>query len=178
MSIDLSNIYKINKDDKVFIDTNILIFLFSPDFVYSKKYQIDKYSNIYTKLLENNCKLYINSHVVSEFINKCLRIDFEKNFQDDDKTKDFKKDYRSSNRYDDTLKLILRELEKFINFNVEQINDNFNNFMIFDEYQKCNNADFNDLIIARNVIDNNLKLLSDDSDFNTYEGINTNWYIQ
>jgi len=177
MSIDLSNIYKINKDDKVFIDTNILIFLFSPDFVSSKKYQIDKYSNIYTKLLENNCKLYVNSHVISEFFNKCLRIDFEKNFQDDDKTKDFKKDYRSSNRYNDTLKLILRELEKFISFNVKQINDDFNSFMISDEYKKYNKADFNDLIIAKNVIDNNLKLLSDDSDFDTYEGINRNWYL-
>jgi predicted nucleic acid-binding protein len=177
MNIDMSNMYNVNQDDKVFIDTNILIFLFSPDFVSSKEYQIDKYSNIYGKLIENNCELFINSHVVSEFINKCLRIDFEKNFQDEEKTKDFKKDYRESQRYRDTLSLVLKQLEKFIEINVSQLDDDFKSFNIFEQYEENEKSDFNDLIIAKNVIDNKLKLLSDDGDFNNYEGINTNWYL-
>ena len=88
--------YKIDKDEKIFIDTNILIFLFSPSFVSSKEYQVDKYSKILDILITNNNELYINSLVVSEYINRCLRIDFEKSFQDDRRTKDFKNDYRSS----------------------------------------------------------------------------------
>lgn len=177
MSIDISNIYKINKNDKVFIDTNILIFLFSPDFVSSKKYQIDKYSTIYGKLIENNCELFINSHVVSEFINKCLRIDFEKNFQDEKRTQDFKIDYRESARYKETLFLVLKQLKKFINVNVSQLDDDFMNFSIFDEYKDNEKSDFNDLIIAKNIISKDLKLLSDDGDFNNYSEINTNWYM-
>ena len=59
----------------------------------SKDYQFDKYSSIYAKLVENKCKLFINSHIVSEFINRCLRIDFEKNVQDISRSKDFKADY-------------------------------------------------------------------------------------
>ncbi len=178
MSMDFSNLYKIDKNDKVFIDTNILIFLFSPDFVNSQEYQVEQYANIYGKLIENECELFINSHVVSEFINKCLRIDFEKNFQDRDRSKDFKKDYRTSSRYEQSLNLILKELKKFTNKNVKQISDNFENFIIFNEYKNHHKSDFNDLIIAKNVIDNNLKLLSDDGDFDVYEKIDTNWYIK
>lgn len=178
MSMDFSDIYKINKDDKVFIDTNILIFLFSPDFVSSEEYQVDKYSNLYGKLIEKKCELYINSHVVSEFINLCLRIDFNKNFQNKEKTKDFKKDYRGTPQYNDTLSMILKQLNKFMKLNVSQIDDNFSHFDINSEYKKNNNSDFNDLIIARNVIDNKLKLLSDDSDFSDYSEINTNWYLE
>ena len=76
MSIDFSSTYNITESDKVFIDANILIFLFSPDFVSSHDYQVDKYSSIYALLLEKNCELYVNSHVISEFINKCLRTRF------------------------------------------------------------------------------------------------------
>jgi len=177
MSLDFTNIYHIREDESVFIDTNILIFLFSPDFVNSKKYQVDKYSNIYAKLIEKNCKLFINSHVISEFINKCLRIDFEKNFQNEEKTKNFKKDYRISQRYEDTLSLILKELKKFISLNVNQLSDDFNNFEIFTQYSETIHSDFNDLIIAKNVIDNNLKLLTDDSDFDNHDNIDTNWYL-
>ncbi len=177
MNIDFSTIYNISSDDKVFIDTNILIFLFSPDFVSSKEYQVDKYSKIYELLLQNNCSLYINSHVVSEFINKCLRIDFDRNVQDENRTKIFKEDYRGTQRYKDTLKTILKELKKFLSLNVTQLNDNFSNFDILEEYEKNLIADFNDLIIANNVIENNLYLLSDDGDFSSYEQINTNWYL-
>jgi len=177
MSIDFIDMYKIDKNDRVFIDTNILIFLFSPDFVSSSDYQIDKYANIYSKLLEKKCELFINSHVVSEFINRCLRIDFEKNFQDEKKTKNFKKDYRGSSQYKETLSIILKELNKFMSLNVSQIDDSFSSFDINSEYKENDNSDFNDLIIARNVIDNKLKLLSDDRDFSNYSEININWYL-
>lgn len=52
MTINMSNTFKINSDDKVFIDTNILVFLFSPDFVHSKKSQIDRYSSVFEKSIE------------------------------------------------------------------------------------------------------------------------------
>jgi len=177
MSIDFSSTYRITEADKVFIDANILIFLFSPDFVSSNDYQVDKYSTIYAMLLENNCKLYVNSHVISEFINKCLRIDFNRNIQNEARTKLFKNDYRNTQRYRETLSIILRELKKFLDLNVFQIDDNFSIFQIFEEYNTNIESDFNDLIIARNVIDNNLQLLSDDGDFSNYDEIDTSWYL-
>lgn len=55
MNIDFSSTYKISSEDRVFIDTNILIFLFSPDFVSSKEYQIDRYSKVFEMLVQNGC---------------------------------------------------------------------------------------------------------------------------
>ena len=60
MNIDFSSTYKISSEDRVFIDTNILIFLFSPDFVSSKEYQIDRYSKVFEMLVQNGYKLSCN----------------------------------------------------------------------------------------------------------------------
>lgn len=174
--IELSDVYKINASDKVFIDTNILIFLFSPSFVSSKRFQVDKYSSIVEKLVEKQCTLYINSLVIAEFINRCLRLDFEKNFNKDG-DKNYKKDYRPSPEYQETLKLVLKELKKFLKIST-QINDYFESFDVLDTCNRYLESDFNDLIIADTVKKNDLKLLSDDGDFKNTLGIDTEWYLK
>ncbi len=172
--IDVSSLYKVSENEQVFIDTNILIFLFSPDFVSSNERNIEQYSKILEILLEKDAKLHISSIVVSEFINRILRIGYEKNR---DKYPDFKKDYRNSSEYKETLKLILKELKKILKIS-HKINDDFDEFDILSWYQKDINQDldFNDLHIAYLVEKNNLKLLSNDSDFKNF-GIDTKWYM-
>ena len=172
--IDLSSLYKISEDEKVFVDTNILIYLFSPDFVSSNTRHIEQYSKIFDLLLQHNAKLYISSIVISEFINRILRIDYEKNRE---LYPDFKQDYRKSQEHKDTLKLILKELKKILKIS-HKIDDTFSNFNLLSWYQKDSNynLDFNDLQIAFIVERNNLKLLSNDSDFENF-GINTKWYL-
>lgn len=173
--IDMSKAYKISADDQVFIDTNILIFLFSPSFVNSKKYQVNKYSAIFEKLIEKKCNLYINQTVVSEFINKCLRLDFAINYNKDG-SKDYKQDYRPSPEYQATLKIVLKELKKVLRF-TKAVNDDFESFDIINQLT-CNiESDFNDLIIADTVQKKNFKLLSDDGDFKQL-GINIDWYLK
>lgn len=172
----MSNIYNIRKEDQVFIDTNILIFLFSPSsIIKSPTYQIKKYSAVFTKLIENKCNLYVNSHVVSEFINRCLRDDFNNNFNIN-MDKDYKKDYRGSNEYKKTIKIVLKQLKKFLS-TTNHINDDFESFDITKAYETTVESDFNDLIIADTVKKNNLKLLTDDNDFKTSLGIEINWYL-
>ena len=173
--MDFSAMYKIAKEDRVFIDTNILIFLFSPDFVSSHEYQVDKYSKILELLLMNNNELYINSLVISEYINRCLRIDFEKNFQDKNRTKDFKRDYRDSERYTQTLRLIKKSLKKFLKQNVKQINDGFEEIDILEELNHLDKLDFNDLMIVKSIETYGLKLLSDDGDFRGR--VDIDWYL-
>ncbi len=178
MSIDFSSAYKINKNDNVFLDTNILIFLFSPDFVSSNEYQVDTYSKIFEMLVEKQNNMYINSLVVSEFLNRCLRIDFDKNFQDDNKSKHYKNDYRGSSEYKQTLNILLKLLHKMLNvFKIQQLDDDFSKFETISEFEKSDELDFNDLVISRTVLNQNLKLLSDDKDFDNYDGINTKWYL-
>lgn len=174
--IDVSNIYNIKKEDKVFVDTNILIFLFSPSsIIKSSTYQIQKYSAVFTKLVENKCDLYVNSHVVSEFINRCLRDDFNNNFNING-DKDYKKDYRGSVEYNTTIKIVLKQLKKFM-VTSKHINDDFESFDLSKAYDTTSESDFNDLIIADTVKKNNLKLLTDDNDFKTSLGIDINWYL-
>jgi predicted nucleic acid-binding protein len=59
-----------------------------------------------------------------------------------------------------------------------KIGDDFDDFDVLDWYKKDtnNDLDFNDLHIAFIVDKNNLKLLTNDSDFGNF-GINTNWYL-
>lgn len=174
--IDVSNIYNIKKEDRVFIDTNILIFLFSPSsIIKSSNHQIQKYSAVFTKLVENKCDLYVNSHVVSEFINRCLRDDFKSNFNISG-DKDYKKDYRGSPEYNKTIKIVLKQLKKFM-ATTKHINDDFESFDISKAYDATNESDFNDLIIADTINKNNLKLLTDDNDFKISLGINIDWYL-
>jgi len=172
--IDVSSLYKISETDKVFIDANILIYLFSPDFVSSKERHIEQYSKILEILLQKNAQLYISSIVISEFINRVLRIDYEKN---KDTYPDYKRDYRKSEEYKETLKLVLKELKKILKISC-QINDEFSEFDILNWHQKDNNQDldFNDLHIAFIVKKNDFKLLSNDMDFENF-GINTKWYM-
>lgn len=173
--IDVSEIYKIKSTDKVFVDTNILIFLFSPSYVQSNHNQIEKYSAIFTSLVKNKCTLYVNSHVVSEFINRCLRIDFDNNYNING-DKNYKKDYRVSQEYLKTIQIVLKELKKFLKL-ANHINDDFVSFDISTAYTTTKESDFNDLIIADTVRKNNLKLLSDDGDFKNSLGIDIDWYL-
>ncbi|MDN5058238.1 type II toxin-antitoxin system VapC family toxin [Aliarcobacter butzleri] len=174
--IDVSNIYNIKKEDRVFVDTNILIFLFSPSsIIKSSTHQIQKYSAVFAKLLENKCDLYVNSHVVSEFINRCLRDDFNSNFNING-DKDYKKDYRGSIEYNTTIRIVLKQLKKFMATS-KHINDDFESFDLSKAYDTTSESDFNDLIIADTVKKNNLKLLTDDNDFKTSMGIDINWYL-
>lgn len=173
--IDMSKAYKISADDQVFIDTNILIFLFSPSFVNSNKFQVKKYSAIFQTMIEKKCNLYLNELVISEFINKCMRLDFAHNFNTDG-SKDYKRDYRPSPEYQATLKIVLKELKKVLRF-TKAINDDFESFDVINQLTSNVKSDFNDLIIADTVQKKNLKLLSDDGDFKQL-GINTDWYLR
>lgn len=173
--INMDNLHKITSEDKVFVDTNILIFLFSPSFVNSHHYQVEKYSSLYGKLLNVGSELYVNELVISEFINRCMRIDFERNFNQNG-NKDYKTDYRISSEYDKTLRIVLKQVKKILK-NVKQIDNNFKTFDIVGSVSSNLKTDFNDLIIADTVRKNSLKLLSNDRDFKKDLGINTDWYL-
>ncbi len=177
MKLDLSKLYNISGEEKVFIDTNVLVFLFSPFSMaaYNQSAR-DKYSEIFDLLVKKGAEIYVNSIVISEYINVCLRLDFDKNFNMTNK-KDFKKDYRGSHEYKITLKSILGELKK-IGKLTNRINDDFIKFDLISEYTVDINLDFNDTLIAETVIDNSLKLLTDDRDFNNYKSINIEWYYR
>ena len=62
-------------------------------------------------------------------------------------------------------------LENWPNHNVRPFHRLEASFEILEECKKNTNMDFNDLIIAKSAVSNNLKLLTDDKDMSTYPNI-------
>lgn len=161
--MNLGNLYSFNSEDKVLVDANILLFVFCP--LSTNENKIDTYSDVFQTLKESNSKLFLCSTVISEFINSWLRIDFKKHMLRKDSSKDFKKDYRVSTRYKTVMQQILKQIKKlYNNYNINHVNDTFESFDIEEAYSEKEN-DFNDLLIAHISYKYDLKILSDDRDF-------------
>jgi predicted nucleic acid-binding protein len=158
------------KNKNILIDTNIWIFLFSPSFIPTTRNQnkIDKYDNLFNSLIEDNNFLF-NSLIISEFINRCLRIDFQS--RTEFKDKNFKTDYRNSNEYKESLKLILSQVKKIYKV-AKPVNDDFTQYNI-KEFKE--DLDFNDSIILFQSLKDDLLILTDDKDFQKYTNIH--WWI-
>ena len=153
----------VNNGDKIFIDANVLIFILYPA---NNPYKYSRYISIITILQQQQCQMYINSLVVSEFINRLLRDDFYKLKDQNPNIEKFKQDYRNTQNYNDTLQFAITELDKFCKiYNIKHINDNFDKINIVSLYANGYSFDFNDLIIADNVRSNGFRLLTDDRDF-------------
>lgn len=154
----------INSRDNIFIDTNVLIFILYPTNLPNKHFQ---YIGIISTLQQQQCQMFINSLVVSEFINVILRLDFNILRQQNSQVyRNFKRDYRNTQNYSDTLQFAITELDKFCKmYNVVHINDDFDKVNITSLYANGYEFDFNDLIIAESVRSNGFKLLTDDRDF-------------
>jgi predicted nucleic acid-binding protein len=159
------------KNKKILIDTNIWLFLFAPSFIPSKKDQnkINQYDKIFNSLMKEKNNLLFNSLIISEFINICLRMDF--NSRTKFQGKNFKKDYRNTTEYKEALKLTLSQVKKIYKI-AQPINDNFEQYKII-EFRE--NLDFNDSIILFQCLQNNLFLLTDDKDFKNY--IDIYWWM-
>jgi predicted nucleic acid-binding protein len=160
----MSGLNQFSKEDKILIDTNVLLYVYCP--LTSQRY--DRYIAHYTDTIQNivdaKSTVYVNSLIISEFVNRWLRIDFQKSG-----FSNFKQDYRSSERCKNVLKTILRELKKFYQqCNVKSISDKFNLIDFQSEYMKYPESDFNDLIIAQNAIQYDCKILTQDNDFSQY----------
>lgn len=153
----------INNRDNILIDTNVLIFILYPA---NQPHKYSRYIRVISTLQQRQCQMFINSLVVSEFINKLLRDDFYKLKEQNPNIEQFKRDYRNTQNYSDTLQLAITELDKFCKiYNITHINDDFDKINITSLYVNGYEFDFNDLVIAESVRSNGFKLLTDDRDF-------------
>lgn len=153
----------INNKDNILIDTNILIFVLYPT---NQPHKHTQYIRVISTLQHQQCQMFINSLVVSEFINKLLRDDFYKLKEQNPSIEQFKRDYRNTQNYSDTLRFAITELDKFCKiYNIAHINDDFDKVNITSLYVNGYEFDFNDLVIAESVRSNGFKLLTDDRDF-------------
>lgn len=155
--------YKMNRlkelrNRKVFFDTNILIYLF---FDFDDNDWKNTYRKIFKQLLSLKIPICLDYLVISEFINKCMRIRYEIYCT---KASEYKfKEFRNSNDGNILLEDIHTIVRDFIT-KFEVIGHVFDKKQITDLLAN-HNLDFNDKAILTLCKENNLILFTNDIDF-------------
>lgn len=154
-------------EDKIIFDTNILIYLFYP-VDYNNTHH--EYEDLYKKILKSKAHLIISSIQVSEFINKCIRLQFDLYKKEQVNSKmDFKKDYRSTEDYKNNMDAILEIMENDIMEHFQFADDNFTAMQKEKLFLYAYSYDFNDAFLVEFARIQNAILVTNDIDFGNYK---------
>ena len=154
------------KQDVILFDTNILIKLL---YGYMGANCPPHYAQLYAKILHAKAKLIISSVQISEFINRCIRFQFQLYQKaSGNMSLEFKKDYRSTEDYRSAMKAILEIITTDIIPNFVFIDDGFSAMQHEKIFQYGFSYDFNDSLLLEIASANNAILVTDDKDFGNY----------
>lgn len=158
----------VHSDDEFFFDANVWIFLFAPIANWKKSKQ-KVYANFLKDIQTARATININSMVISEYINACLRMNF-KQWKDTshfvpqypNTIIDFKRDYRGTEHCKNALETIKFYVEDILSF-TEKRPDDFNAIDISSLVENTA-SDFNDSYHVAFCELNNFKIVTDDKD--------------
>lgn len=146
------------KNRTVFFDANSLIYIFWPTSPDAK--EPEDYGSIIASLVKNNATLVVNETVLSEIINRILRLEFNKTNLPKDQFKEFRDSEEGKAVQDDIYKIIRnRILTRF-----QVISESFSKEEL-DAILTITNLDFNDKLIELICKKHNMILLTHDFDF-------------
>lgn len=153
--------------DNFFFDNNIWIYLFCPIGNHSKiKQKI--YSTFLQKVKTVNATIWVNGLILSEFSNTSIRLDY--NLWKEEELKlgkhfiDFKRDYRITDRYKDTVNSVNVAIKQILNLS-QKCSDNLNALDISKILSGVSSIDFNDSYYLELCKISSFKLVTDDNDF-------------
>lgn len=142
----------------IFFDANILIYLFWP--VFSKGNEPQRYSSIFGKLCSNKNPMAINTFVLSEVINRVLKMEWENKTRKSIEFKPFRNSSDGQSVQKDIFKIIQNIiLQSFQVIDKQLTTTDIKNILTID------NLDFNDKIILDVCKAHNMILLTHDADF-------------
>ncbi|TWT12042.1 type II toxin-antitoxin system VapC family toxin [Streptococcus sp. sy004] len=165
MAIDINlNSYTLSRGETFIVDSNIWIYLYSPYSTHSHGYE--KFiSNAHT----NKCKLFVNSQIISEYINVICKTAYRGYLRQNRlsaKKFIFKRDFQQTNDYKkifqlacDSVKNDILSQSKILPIKLWHIRESLNN-----PHQM---NDYNDLVYSKMLI-NNMKIVSHDKDFKNH----------
>lgn len=154
------------KDKKVFFDANIWIYIFC-EIASSKEYLVNKYSAAFRELLKTGNPIFIDLVVISEFVNRYLRVAYN-NYVNRNNLNNFyyKKDYRKTEDFKEAWKIICNIIKKDILPKVKIVNFKYDKSSLDKLLDSTNlDTDFNDNHIINLCKTNNMYLLTNDGDF-------------
>ena len=154
--------------DRLFLDTNIWIYVYGPQSSNPDPDELNKklaatYSDMLRRIMAAGSQVYIDVLVVSEFINRCAKINWKHSKKG--AHEDFKA-YRNSDAYTLVATEIAREIKRILKLCL-LIEDHFKTLTIdasIREYAE-GYSDFNDQIITELCKRKELMLITHDGDF-------------
>lgn len=155
----------IDKNNKYLVDTNILIYLYGDPMLKTESEKLKRLSITFNNALNIGCTVYVPAIVISEFINRYHRLEFERIKQlKGNKKLQYKRDYRDTEKYKQNNEFIIKTIKESILTRCTMIEDKF-----VDEYKNKifdinEGQDFNDVIIINIANKNNCYLISADID--------------
>ncbi len=156
----------LNKNSKILFDANIWIYLFCDIANYNEFLKV-KYSAAFKMLLKNRFSIFIDFSVMSEFVNRYLRIAYNNYRNGNGLSDEFKyKQYRKTDDFKEAWKNVCNIVRNKIlpyasTVNFEYNKDSLLELLNLDNY----NTDFNDNHIINLCRANNMYLLTNDADF-------------
>ena len=152
--------YTFSSEDHLFLDANVWLYLYGPQQSPASSY-VRTYSDAYKRILSDKSKIYIDVLIISEFVNRYIRLKHEL-IQPTVSFKDFRngpffKIHAQSTA--DEVRRILKHCSRiesgFEKLNMEKL---LNDFV-------AGGSDFNDQIISKLCKDKKLSLVTHDGDF-------------
>lgn len=161
--------YEVSPMDSLYFDTNVWLHIYGP-IASARKEKQRAYSCLLEQAISRDATIWITSMVLSEYINRVLRIGFKQWMEKEHlEQADFKHDYRLTEDYKETLEDVKQQVRDILCIKqVSKRSDDFNSLninTIIDSMQST--CDYNDVYIIRCCEKNNLKLVSDDTDMQT-----------
>lgn len=148
-------------------DTNIWLFIYGP-VAGNQLWKQQVYSNLLSLILSRNATIYITSLVLAEYVNRVLRIGFEQWKRSNQLYRaDFKRDYRATNDYKETLEDAIVQVEDILKI-TQRRPDDFNAIdirFVLDSMEQS--SDYNDSYLVKCCEIGDMKFVSDDSDITT-----------
>jgi len=156
--------YVPQEGDKYFFDANIWLYFYCPIGNYNRN-TISKYDGFLKKAINADTVIYFSSLVISEIINRWLRLDFYRIQRRRTNIRDFKRDYRGSSHYLSAIK----DIEAIFNSQLLKIStpldDRATEISISDVLKGLYKIEFNDCYYHHLAKLDNLLIVTNDADF-------------
>jgi predicted nucleic acid-binding protein len=152
--------------DSFLFDNNIWIYLLCPLSSFDHRQQ-RVYSRLFQQILSIKSTVFITSLVLSEFVNRCLRFDYnqwKKHPENIQKGSDFKRDFVGSQTYKDSVENITINVNKIMSL-TERYPDDFTAIDLPSILNHFKKIDFNDSYFIQMANRQNIKIVTHDADF-------------
>ena len=155
------------KQSDVFIfDINILIDLFYPMCVGK---DVSDISKLYANIIKNHSKIILTSIQASEFINRCIRFQYELYRDEHRECQDYKRDYRVTEDYQNCMEVILDIIKNEWQIRFDFVDDKFDEIEKETLFGHEFAYDFNDAIIVEIAKKYGAILVTNDKDYVSYD---------